>query len=121
MSAEIIPLPSPTPPPSNITAMPVPPPLPPEEGGDALARLLKNPLVIAGGSLLAGMALTRLFATPSLKKLAGDLAREAVKRAKTVTEETPGVASLLEQGVEALRPQVTEAAKSFLSSILKKP
>ncbi|HEX2746790.1 MAG TPA: hypothetical protein VHM91_02230 [Verrucomicrobiales bacterium] len=122
MSPEIIPLPQPPPAqPANITPMPAPPPLPAEE--DAWSKLKKNPLLLAGGAMLAGMALTRLFATPSVRKLAQDLAQEAMKRAKSSTAEetTPPVASLLEQGVEALRPQVTEAAKSFLAAILKKP
>lgn len=121
MSPEIIPLPSPPPAqPVNITPMPAPPPIPAEE--DAWSKLKKNPLLLAGGAMLAGMALTRLFATPSVRKLAQDLAQEAMKRAKSsTTEEAPPVASLLEQGVEALRPQVTEAAKTFLAAILKKP
>jgi hypothetical protein len=118
MPAEIIPLPPPAPtPPANITSMPAPP----APAEDAWAKLLKNPLLVAGGALLAGVALTRLFATPSVRKLAQDLAQEAMRRAKSSTTETPPVASLLEQGIEALRPQVTEAATQFLANILKKP
>jgi hypothetical protein len=120
MSAEIIPLPSAGPAqPANITPMPTPTPLPAEE--DAWSKLMKNPLLVAGGALLAGMALSRMFAMPSVKKLAQDLAQEAMKRAKIGADEVPPAASLLEQGIEALRPQVTEAAKSLLASILKKP
>ena len=118
MSAEIIPMPAPPPVPSNVTAMPAPPAAAPE---DLLTKLRKNPLLLAGGALLAGAALTRLFATPSVRKLAQDLAEEAMKRARQSNGETPEPASLLEQGVAALRPQVTEAAKSFLAAILKKP
>jgi hypothetical protein len=119
MSADIIPLPSsPGSQPPNITPMPSPPS---SAGGEALSNLLKNPMVLAGGALLAGVALTRLFAAPSVRKLAQDLAQEALKRAKTDSAEPPSVPSLLEQGIEALRPQVIEAAKNFLTSILNKP
>lgn len=103
--------------PANVTALPVPPAC----DEDALAKLLKNPLVVAGGALLAGMALSRLLAAPSVRKLAQDLAQEAMKRASSGTAESPPVASLLKEGMEALRPQVTEAAKTFLANILKKP
>ncbi len=130
MSADIIPMPAPhdPAPPSNITPMPqtapVPAPAPGTAAGlDTLSKLLKNPFVIAGGALLAGMALTRLFATPSMQKLARDLADEALRRARQApaNDEPPAPPSLLEEAVESVRPQITDAARSFLAQILKKP
>ena len=119
MSAEIIPMPGAQDcaPPSNITPMPAAP-APPAE--DMLSRLLKNPLVIAGGTVLAGMALTRLFATPSMQKLARDLAAEAFKRARQTTGDTPAAPSLIDDAIESVRPQITEAARGFLADILKR-
>ena len=114
MSADIIPMPEPCEPapPANITPMPAPP------AEDALSKLLRNPLVIAGGALLAGMALTRLLATSPMRKLAHDLAEEALKRARQ-SGETPAAPSLVEQGLESIRPELTSAAKRFLAEILK--
>ena len=131
MSAEIIPMPAPSDPvPSNITPMPQtapvpapgPPPIPAAPATDAISKLLKNPFVIAGGALLAGMALTRLLATPSMQKLARDLADEALKRARdaaSTVSQTPAP-SLLEEAVESVRPQITNAARNFLLQILRK-
>jgi len=120
MSADIIPLPpSPTADaPANITPMPSPASAPVE---DALTKLLKNPLVLAGGAMLAGMALTRLFSTSPMRKLARDLAEEALNLARSAdTTEAAVPASLLEKGLEALRPQLMEAVTGLLSSTLKK-
>lgn len=120
MSADIIPLPPPptADAPANITPMPSPASAPEE---DALTKLLKNPLVLAGGAMLAGMALTRLFSTSPMRKLARDLAEEALKRARSAdTTEAAVPASLLEKGLEAVRPQLMEAVTGLLSSALKK-
>lgn len=123
MSADIIPLPSPptADAPANITPMPSPAPAPEE---DALTKLLKNPLVLAGGAMLAGMAgmaITRLFSTSPMRKLARDLAEEALKRARSAdATEAAMPASLLEKGLEAVRPQLMEAVTGLLSSALKK-
>jgi hypothetical protein len=88
---------------------------------DALTKLLKNPLVLAGGAMLAGMALTRLFSTSPMRKLARDLAEEALNLARSAdTTEAAVPASLLEKGLEALRPQLMEAVTGLLSSTLKK-
>lgn len=132
MSADIIPMPPPhePAPPSNITPLPQAvtttstskATAPPASVSDTLSQLLKNPFVLAGGALLAGMALTRLFATPSMQKLARDLAEEALRRARMApADEKPAAPSLLEEAVEAVRPQITDAARSFLAQILKKP
>lgn len=120
MSADIIPLP--TAPaadtPANITPMPAPP-APPAD--DALTKLLKNPLVLAGGAMLAGMAITKLFSTSPMRKLARDLAEEALKRARsTAPGSAAEPASLLEQGLEAVRPQLMEAVTGLLTTALKK-
>jgi hypothetical protein len=126
MSADIIPMPVPPEPatPSNITPLPSASPSPSKDqkqDQDTFSKLLKNPLVIAGGALLAGMALTRLMGTPSVQKLARDLADEALKRARQATTDKPSAPSLLEEAVESVRPQITEAARKFLADILKKP
>jgi|GEM_PF-5284692 len=118
MSAEIIPLPAPQEPAPSATITSLPPPVPPP-AEDSLSKLLKNPFIIAGGAMLAGMALTRLFSTSPMRKLARDLAEEALKRARSSSEPAPA-ASLLEQGIEAVRPQITEAAKRLLADILRK-
>ena len=119
MSAEIIPLPSPPqavadPLPPNVTPLP----LPLQE--DALSKLLKNPLVLAGGAVLAGMALTRLLSAPPVRRLARDLADEALRRARASSGPAAAEPSLLEQGLEAVRPQVTDIARGFLDRVLKK-
>ena len=117
MSADIIPMPEPREPapPANITPFPAPPP------EDTLSKLLRHPLVIAGGAMLAGLVATRLFSTPSVKKLAHDLAEEALRRARqTATPDKPAAPSLLDEAIESVRPQITDAARDFLTGILKK-
>lgn len=119
MSADIIPMPAPrdsAPTPANVTPLPSPPP------EDALSRLLKNPLLLAGGALLAGMALTRLLARPSVQRLARELADEALRRARQTTGDAPAAApSLVDEALESIRPQVADAARQLFSAILKKP
>jgi hypothetical protein len=126
MPADIIPLPPPEPSPRDVIT-PLPPPIPPppeaESPGaeaDSLSKLLRNPMVIAAGAMLAGMALTRLFASSPMRRLARDLADEALKRARPAPE-SPPAPTLLEQGLDAVRPQITEAARRFLSEVLRKP
>lgn len=77
---------------------------------------------MAGGALLAGMALTKLFTVSPVRKLARDLASEAIKRARSTDAAGPAspALSLLEQGIEAVRPQITDAARRLLNHILKK-
>ena len=116
MSAEIIPLPESSEPPAPANITPFPPPLPQE---DTLSKLLKNPLVIAGGALLAGMALTRLFSTSPMRKFARDVAEEALKRTRT-TSEPPAAPSLLEQGLEAIRPEITDAARRIIADVFRR-
>jgi hypothetical protein len=120
MSADIIPLPVP-PESSAANIAPLSPPPPPAAAPkeDSLSKLLKNPLVIAGGAMLAGMALTRLLSAAPVRRLARELADEAIRRARSGAE-LPPPPSLLEQGLEILRPQITDAARSFLAEILKK-
>ena len=115
MSPDIIPLSEPREPaaPANIT--PLPPPVP----EDALSKLLKNPLVIAGGAMLAGMALTRLFGSPSMRKLGHDLAEEALRRART-SSEPPPPPSIIEQGLQSFRPDITDAARRLLAEVFRK-
>lgn len=115
MTADLIPRPetaeSVTP--ANITPFPPPPP------EDTLSKLLKSPLVIAGGALIAGMALTRLFSTSPMRKFARDVAEEALKRTRT-TGEPAAARSLLEQGLEAIRPEITDAARRIIANVFRR-
>ncbi len=95
--------------------------LPP--GIQALAR---NPLVLAGGAVLAGVVLSRFLATPSAKKIARELAAEAFKHLKPAVSGAAGAAgtaaagSLLEKGVEKYGPQIADYAKKMLAEMLRK-
>ena len=60
-----------------------------------------------------------LGSTSPVRKLARELADEAIKRARSGSEPAPA-ASLLEQGIEAVRPQITDAARRLLTDILRK-
>jgi hypothetical protein len=120
MSADIIPLPVPQESSSagNLAPMPAPDAAPaPEE--NSLSKLLKNPLVIAGGAMLAGMALTRLLSASPVRRLALELAEAAIRHSRRGNP-LPPAPSLLEQGLETVRPRITEAAKGFLAEILRK-
>jgi hypothetical protein len=103
-------------PPANIAPLPE---APESLQTDALSKLLGNPLVLAGGAMLAGVALTRLLSTSPVRRLARDLADEALKRARTAGDGPPAP-SVLDQLLESVRPQVTDAATRFLADILKK-
>jgi hypothetical protein len=114
MSAEIIPMPVPKEElPPNVTPLPSP-------HQSAMDKLVKNPLLLAGGALLAGIALSRLWGSPPVRKLAEDLAREALRKARADDAAPEKAATLLEQAVDALRPQMAEAAKALLNKVLKK-
>jgi hypothetical protein len=114
MSAEIIPMPVPKEElPPNVTPMPTP-------HQRAMDKLVKNPLLLAGGALLAGLALSRLWSVPSVRKLGEDLAKEALRKARADDAAPEKAATLMDQAVEALRPQMAEAAKALLNKVLKK-
>jgi hypothetical protein len=114
MSAEIIPMPAPKEElPPNVTPMPT-------AHEHAFEKLVKNPLLLAGGALLAGMAIARLWSTPTVRKLAEDLAKEAMRKARNDDEAPAKADTLLNQAVDALRPQMADAAKSLLNAVLKK-
>lgn len=85
----------------------------------ALAALLRNPVVLAGGALVTGLVLSRLFGTPAGRRMARDLAEEAFKRAGPAAG-TLAASSLLEAGMEKLRPHLTEYAKKMLAEVLRK-
>lgn len=105
-------------------APPAPAPLqasPRPEGGDALSKLLRNPVVLAAGAALAGMALTRLMGTAPMRKLTQGLTGEAHLRVRQDQPEIPPAAgSVLEQSLNAIRPHLQEAAISLVTALLKK-
>ncbi|MDB6069590.1 MAG: hypothetical protein JWL81_761 [Verrucomicrobiales bacterium] len=92
----------------------------------ALEALARNPLVLAGGAVLAGVVLSRFMATPSAKKIARELAAEALKHLKPVASSAAGMAgtaaagSLLEKGMEKYGPQIADYGKKILADLLKK-
>lgn len=92
----------------------------------ALEALARNPLVLAGGAVLAGVVLSRFMATPSAKKIARELASEALKHLKPVASSAAGMAgtaaagSLLEKGMEKYGPQIADYGKKILADLLKK-
>jgi hypothetical protein len=104
-------------PPANPPAMNLPP---------ALAALARNPLVLAGGAVLAGVVLSRFLATPSAKKIARELAAEAIRQLRPAAGAAAGAAgtaaatNLLEKGVEKYGPQIAEYGKKMLADLLRK-
>lgn len=99
-------------------------------GGSGLppvvAALARNPLVLAGGAVLAGVVLSRFMATPSAKKIARELAAEALKQLRPAAAGAAGMAgtaaasTLLEKGIEKYGPQITDYGKKILADLLKK-
>jgi hypothetical protein len=108
------PLPEPTP-------SPVPSGLPP-----VFAALARNPLVLAGGAVVAGVVLSRFMATPSARKIARELAAEAIKQLRPAATGAAGMAgtaaagTLLEKGIEKYGPQIADYGKKMLADLLKK-
>ncbi len=100
---------------------PVPPGLPP-----VLAALARNPLVLAGGAVLAGVVLSRFMATPSARKIARELAAEAIKQLRPAATGAAGMAgtaaagTLLEKGIEKYGPQIADYGKKMLADLMKK-
>lgn len=134
MSAESIPpIPESTP---NFVVLPpavpgdgtpsAPPQSPASALPPALQALARNPIVLAGGAVLAGVVLSRFMATPSAKKLAKELAAEALKHLRPVATGAAGMAgtaaagSILEKGVEKYGPQIADYAKKMLADLLRK-
>ncbi len=92
----------------------------------ALQALARNPLVLAGGAVLAGVVLSRFLAMPSARRLAKELALEAFKHLKPAAAGAAGLAgtaaagSILEKGVEKYGPQIAGYAKKMLADLLEK-
>jgi hypothetical protein len=82
--------------------------------------------VLAGGAVLAGVILSRFMATPSAKKIARELAEEALKQLKPMATGAAGMAgtaaagTLLEKGVEKYGPQIVDFGKKMLADLLRK-
>ncbi len=103
-------------PPASAEAGPAPSgTLPPQ-----LQGLLRHPLVLAGGAVLAGVVFSRVLATPAARKIARDLAVEAFKHLKPVATMagTAAAGSLIEMGVERYRGQITDFGKKMLADLL---
>ena len=105
----------------------VPPPVPTSSSlPPALQALAKNPIVLAGGAVLAGVVLSRFLATPSARKIARELAAEAYKHLRPTASNVAGMAgtaaagSILEKGVEKYGPQIAEYGKKMLAELLRK-
>ena len=92
----------------------------------AVLALARNPLVLAGGAVLAGVVLSRFLATPSAKKMAREFAAEALKQLKPAAAGAAGMAgsaavgTLLEKGIEKYGPQISDFAKKMLAEMLRK-
>ena len=92
----------------------------------SLQALARNPFVLAGGAVFAGVILTRFMATPSAKKIARELALEAFKHLKPTASGAAGMAgsavagSLLEKGIEKFGPQIADYSKKILADLLRK-
>ncbi len=128
MSAEFSsPLPVSTP---DLVVLPPAPAPPPDVPGPslppAIEALARNPLVLAGAAVLAGVVLSRFLATPSAKKMAREFAAEALKQLKPAASGAAGMAgsaaagALLEKGVEKYGPQISDFAKKMLAEMLRK-
>ena len=131
MSAEFIPpIPESTPdfvvlPPAEASTAPSGPTtlegLPP-----VLQALARNPIVLAGGAVLVGVVLSRFLAMPSAKKIARELAGEALKHFKPTAAGAASMAgtavagSILEKGVEKYGPQIADYGKKMLAELLRK-
>ena len=92
----------------------------------SLESLARNPIVLAGGAVLAGVVLSRLLATPSARKVARELAEEAFKHLKPTASGAAGMAgtavagTLLEKGIEKYGPQIADFGKKMLADLLRK-
>lgn len=91
-----------------------------------LQALAKNPLVLAGGAVVAGVVLSRFMATPAARRFARELALEAFKQIKPAVAGAGGMAgsaaagSVLSKGMEKYGPQIADYAKKMLADMLKK-
>lgn len=93
---------------------------------ESIKSALRNPFVLAGGAVVAGVVLTRVLGTTAGRRIAKELATEAMKHMKPTASSVAGMAgtaaasTLLERGVEKFGPQITDYAKKMLADILRK-
>ncbi|MDB6136559.1 MAG: hypothetical protein JWM59_4802 [Verrucomicrobiales bacterium] len=93
---------------------------------EPIKAALRNPFVLAGGAVVAGVVLTRVLGTTAGRRIAKELATEAMKHMKPTASSVAGMAgtaaasTLLERGVEKFGPQITDYAKKMLADILRK-
>lgn len=93
---------------------------------EAVKAALRNPVILAGGAIVAGVVLSRIFGTTAGRRMARELAGEAVKHLTPSVGTVAGMAgtaaasSLLEKGMEKFGPQITDYAKKMLADILRK-
>lgn len=114
MSVELIPLPPPLPP--NVTPMPSPQATARE---DALSKLLQNPLVIAGGAVVAGVVLTRLIAAAPARHLIQQAVERALNKNRQ-SEPTSRPETFLQKGLENMKPQLQGLAEKVINGLLSK-
>ncbi len=138
MSAEIIQITSHTQPsmPPNVTPITEaePAPQPPAFGAaDTVSRLLKNPLVIAGGAVVAGLLVTRIFGALPARRLVTEIVDEVLRHRRasgSIPAEAPAAApapapaspaaDVIQQGWEHVRPQVAGFAQKMLAQLAGK-
>ena len=93
---------------------------------ESVKAALRNPVILAGGAIVAGVVLSRVFGTAAGRRIAREIAGEAVKHLKPSASTVAGMAgtaaasSLLEKGLEKFGPQITDYAKKMLADILRK-
>lgn len=93
---------------------------------EPVKAVLRHPVVIAGGAIAAGVVLSRVFGTAAGRKIARELAAEAVKHLRPAATTAAGMAgtaaasTLLEKGLEKFGPQITDYAKKMLADVLRK-
>jgi hypothetical protein len=93
---------------------------------EPVKAVLRHPVVVAGGAIVAGVVLSRVFGTAAGRKIARELAAEAVKHLRPAATTAAGMAgtaaasTLLERGLEKFGPQITDYAKKMLADILRK-
>lgn len=93
---------------------------------EPVKAVLRHPVVIAGGAIVAGVVLSRVFGTAAGRRMARELAEEAVKHLRPAASTAAGMAgtaaasTLLEKGMEKFGPQITDYAKKMLADIMRK-
>lgn len=89
------------------------------ELSEPLRKLLKHPALLAGGALAAGALGARALMTPGGRRVAEQLARTALKQAAPLAG-TVAAESLIERGLEKIRPHAVQYLKKILAETPRK-